>query len=161
MSDTAASQWNRCNLTVFRPACLQKNTQKGIRPPLSPHAQDLKVLHAHHCEPQGGQHVADARDITSTAAYGVAQRCSADIGMEAGVCHNEIHSVAQRVAHAAQGCDIVQLLIALPGIPLYMSYDAAEHIRWQVDERHACSLMCRDGAARNTVHAGAVLQRCQ
>ena len=58
------------------------------------------------------------------------------VGVEVGMRDEQVCGKAQRAAHAAQSCNVVQGLITLPDILLKMLYDAAEHVGWQVGDRH-------------------------
>jgi hypothetical protein len=59
--------------------------------------------------------------------------------MECDVGHGEVHSTAQRLASAAQSCNIVLTQVIC---------DVAEQIRWQVCDCHALhSVPCHDGGA--------------
>ena len=51
--------------------------------------------------------------------------------------HDVIYSIAQQVAHAAKCCNVSQPLIALPGILLQVTDDAAEHLCRQSGDCHA------------------------
>jgi hypothetical protein len=87
--------------------------------------------------------MAYAHDITLRAAYDVTQLSSARVAVQCDMCQRKIHSRAQGATHAAESCNVIQLMDTLPAILLNMMYDATEHIRWQVYNRHAwCCLTC-------------------
>jgi hypothetical protein len=139
-----------CSRMICRPAKLQSIEGPRTRAAASfgAHAHVLQVLHAE--LPIRSQCVR----ITFTAAHGAAQLCSAHVDVRCGMCHGQIHSSAQRAAHAAQSCNVVALLIALPGILLEMFHDAAKYIHWQIDDsRMRCCLTSHGSAAARRLHA--------
>ena len=74
--------------------------------------------------------------FTRTATCHAAQLGDIYVGVEVGMRDKQVCGKAQRAAHAAQCCNVVQGLSTLPDILLYMLYDAAEHICWQIGDRH-------------------------
>jgi hypothetical protein len=110
------------------------------RPAEHGRAQPGVVLHLEHASPY--MHV--CTDIFNTGLRGgitraavccTAQLVNAHIDVKGCVRHGNIHFSAQRAAHAAQSCDVVQLLIELPGVLFQVVDDAAEHIRRQAGDR--------------------------
>ena len=74
--------------------------------------------------------------ITRTASCDTAQLLDVHMTVELGMCHNEVQSMAQSAARAAQSCNVILALVPLPDVLLQVFCNAAEHICWQVGDHY-------------------------